>query len=110
MLKVVRSWSAGKLFVSWIGYWILLIAVGLGRAIPAIWRATHAEQGKGSLSLSFGDGGFTLSVFEKGATIYAGTIHLLPLALLVAGPPLALWVLWIASRSRRDAPEPMGGP
>lgn len=106
MPKFLRSMSAAKLFASWIGYWILLIAVGLGPAFIAIWRATHAGQDKGSVSMSFGSDGVALNVLKDGATIYSGSIHLLPLALLVAGPPLLLWVLWFASRSKHDNRDP----
>jgi hypothetical protein len=105
MLKFLRSMSAGKLFASWVGYWILLIAIGLGPALAAILRATQAAPDQGTVNVSFGNGAFSLSVLEKGATIYAGSIHVLPLALLVAGPPLALWLLWFASRSKRDVPQ-----
>ena len=105
MLRSLRSWSAGKLFASWIGYWILLIAIGLGPAMGAIWRATRAAPGTGSVNVSFGDGAFSLNVIRAGGTLYSGSIHLLPLTLLVAGPPLVLWLLWFASRSKRDNPD-----
>ena len=105
MLKVLRSWSVGKLFASWIGYWILLIAIGLGRAIGPIQEATRGAPDTGSVNVSFGSDGFALNVLKAGATIYSVSVHLLPLALLVAGPPLLLWVLWFASRSRRDIPD-----
>jgi hypothetical protein len=105
MFKFLRSWSAGKLFASWIGYWILLIGIGLGPALIAMWRATQAGQDQGNVSVSFGNGGFNLSVLERGATTYSGSIHALPLALLIAGPPLALWLLWLTSRSKRGAPR-----
>ncbi len=107
MLKRFRSWSAGKLFASWIAYWILLIAVGLGPALVAIWRVSRAAQDKGSVNVSFGDT-FSLTVVNAGVTTYAGSIHVLPLTLLVAGPPLLLWILWFASRSKRGSPEPVG--
>ena len=109
MLKFLRSWSAGKLFASWIGYWILLIGIGLGPAIGAILQATRAAPGQGSVSLSFDDGAFTLKALQAGATLYSGSIHLLPLALLVAGPPLAIWLAWFASRSKRSSPDAMVG-
>jgi len=49
------------------------------------------------------------NVIDTGATIFSGTIHLLPLALLIAGPPLAIWLLWVASRSKRSTPDAMIG-
>ena len=109
MLKFLRSWSAGKLFASWVAYWLLLGGVTLGPAIAAIWRATQAEKGKGSFSMSFGDGVIALDVLDTGAKIYHGSIHFLPLALLLAGPPLLLWLAWFASRSRRSTPDAMVG-
>jgi hypothetical protein len=108
VLKFLRSWSAGKLFASWIAYWVLLIAVGLGPAIAAIWKVSQAAKDQGSVALSFGNGSFSLKVINVGATIYSGTIHLLPLTLLVAGPPLLLWLAWLASRSTRNTPDVVG--
>ncbi|HEV8215244.1 MAG TPA: hypothetical protein VGP95_05400 [Gemmatimonadaceae bacterium] len=108
-MRLLRSWSAGKLFTSWIAYWILLLAIGLAPAIGPIWRATHAEPDKGSLNMSFGSDGFSLNVLKDGATLYSASIHLLPLALLVAGPPLLLWLLWVASRSKRGNPDAVIG-
>jgi hypothetical protein len=105
MSSFFRSMSPKKLFASWVGYWVLLIAVGLGPAFAAIWQATRAGPDKGSFSLSMGSDGFALSVVKAGATIYSKSIHLLPLALLVAGPPLLLWVLWFANRSKRNTPD-----
>ena len=109
MFKFLRSWSAGKLFASWIAYWILLIGICLRPALVAIWRATRDTPEHGSVNLSFGDSGFVLDVVKGGAKLYSGSIHLLPLALLVAGPPLAIWLLWIASRSKRSSPDAMIG-
>jgi hypothetical protein len=107
MFKFLRSWSAGKLFASWIAYWILLIGIGFRPALVAIWRATRDTPEHGSVNLSFGDSGFVLDVVKGGAKLYSGSIHLLPLALFVAGPPLAIWLLWVASRSKRSAPDAM---
>lgn len=108
-MPFLESMSRWKLFGSWLAYWALLIVVGLGPAIPPIWRATHAGPDQGSIQLSFGNGGFLLKVFDAGATIYSGSIHFLPFALLVAGPPLALWLTWRRSRSHRSSSDaPVG--
>src|SRR4029079_14039564 len=74
MSGFLRSWSAGKLFASWIGYWILLIAIRLGPAIGPIWRATHAEPDKGSLNMSLGSEGFSFNVLKDGATLFSRSI------------------------------------
>jgi len=109
MFNVLRSWSAGKLFASWFAYWILLIGIGLGPAIAAIWRVSGATKDQGTAALSFDNGAFSLKVINAGTTIYSGSIHLLPLTLFVAGPPLLLWLAWFASRSKRSSPNAVVG-
>ena len=100
----LRDWGPRKIVVAWIAYWIALAAVGLGPAIPALWRATHAGPGQGSFSFSFGDGVFRLAVTISGNTIWEGSIHTLALALWVGVPPLLLWLAWLSQRSA--LPEP----
>src|SRR5262245_58377676 len=74
IMRWLRDWSPRRLVVSWIGYWIALLAALVGPAIPAIWRATHAPAGQGNLSLSFGNGAFTLSVSLSGSETWSGSI------------------------------------
>src|SRR5438128_2297016 len=97
MFGWLRSWGAGRLFLAWVVYWLALVAIGLGPAIPAVWRATHAGNG-GNISAGFGNGGFTLTIALRGEQLWAGSIHLLPLALLFAVPPLVLWLAWLTHR------------
>jgi len=66
-------------------YWLALLAVAAARPLIEYWRITTSASGHGTIQYSFsGD--------------------LLPLALWIAGPPLALFAVWVATRSR--APEP----
>ena len=100
MLGVLKRWRPAALFGSWLVYWIALALVTLGPALVAMWKATHAGAGKGNISLTFSNGVFSLVVDANGQSLYTGAAHLLTIALLAAGPPLVLWALWFAARSR----------
>ncbi len=65
-------------------YWIALLAVVAWRPLVEYWRISRSPTGHGSVG--FGYSGGTL-----------------PLALWIAGPPLVLFVLWLATRTRVDA-------
>src|SRR6185436_5136307 len=88
---------------SWVVYWTVLAAVKLGPAAMAIWRATQAPEGQGSVSVNFANGAFTLTVSERGQQTYAGTASLVAIALWVAGPPLLAWIVWAVSRRKPEA-------
>jgi hypothetical protein len=79
----LRDWGPGRLVAAWVGYWALLLVV---EAFPAVveflrLQLTHAH---GSVSHSFS--------FDAGL----GTI------LLLFGPPLVLWLLWLRARPRGE--------
>jgi hypothetical protein len=97
-MRWLRDWSPRKLVIAWVGYWLALVVVGLGPAVPAIWRATHADKGQGNISFGFGSGGFNLVVSVGGSEIWNGSISLLALALWIGVPPLVLWVAWLTQR------------
>lgn len=100
MFGFMRRWRPSTLLASWVAYWAALVLFGLWPAWGAIWKATHAGTGKGDASFSFGSDMFSLVVHLNGKTIYTGSLSLLSLALLIAVPPLVLWALWLAQRSR----------
>jgi hypothetical protein len=52
----------------------------------------------GSFTASAGDKGITLDVLLNGATVWSGQTSLLRLVVLVVGPPIAIWVAWLARR------------
>jgi hypothetical protein len=85
----IRRWRASQLFVSWVAYWILLVAYIAWRPLLEYWRITRSPSGHGSVGYTYSGG-------------------LLRAALWIAGPPLALFLLWIATRtreSRRPRPD-----
>jgi hypothetical protein len=74
------KWSVWGLLASWVVYWCVLAAVTAGPAGWAVFLA-HVLHRHGTVTLS-----------------YTGGL-LLP-ALLIAGPPLLLALLWIATRPK----------
>lgn len=94
----LSRWRPQHLFLAWAGYWIALVAVTLGPAVPSILRATSSS-GKGEISANFGDGVFSLVVKQAGQVLWSGSVHFLTAALWLALPPLILWLLWLRARS-----------
>ena len=99
MASFFRRLGARQLFAVWGAYWLVLSAQ-LAPLVSAIWRATHAGSGKGEVSASFGDWVLSVVVKVGGEPTYTASRHLLGLALLIAGPPLVLWLLWVTMRPR----------
>jgi hypothetical protein len=97
-MRWLRDWSARKLVLAWIGYWIALVIVGLAPAIPFIWRATHAGPAKASVSLNYGSGAFTLTM-TAGSEVWNGSVSVIALALWIGVPPLLLWAAWLTQRA-----------
>src|SRR5690242_2939686 len=101
----ISRWRPAHLFISWLVYWLALLVVTIGPAVPAIVRATRANV-KGEVGANIGDGGLSLIVKQSGVTTWSGSCHLLTAALWLAIPPLVLWAIWMASR-RAPAQEPV---
>ena len=99
----LSRWRPRHLLLSWIAYWVLLVAGALAPALPAIWRATHLPSGQGQISASVNDAVISLTVQESGRTTWTGSAHLLLAALWIAIPPLLLWTLWLAAKPRQRA-------
>ena len=102
----LSRWRPAHLFLSWLVYWVALIAVTLGPAIPAMLRAT-ATKAKGEISASIGDSGLQLIVKEAGRITWSGSVHTITAVLWIAVPPLILWALWVAARGAATR-EPAG--
>jgi hypothetical protein len=96
----LRRWRPRHLLLSWVAYWIALVAVRLGGAIMAIRHVTSLPKGRGSFSLTFDDV-FSLKVIDSGRTVWSGSAAFGEVVLWFAGPPLLLFVLWLLARPRR---------
>jgi hypothetical protein len=106
--KVTRSrgrWRPRHLLLAWGGYWIALVLVKLWPAIAAGWRLSqHAGEQK-NISVNASNAIFSASISEAGKTMWAGSISVLTLSLLVAGPPFLLWLAWAVSARTNNADE-----
>lgn len=73
----------------------------LGPAALAILRVTVPEGAKGSVAANVGDKGFELIIKSGEATTWAGHASVVSVALWIAGPPLLIWLAWLATRPAR---------
>jgi hypothetical protein len=76
----LRQWQATHLFRAWVVYWVGLLAVVAWRPLMEYWRITRSPSGHGSVGYTYSGG-------------------LLPLTLWIAGPPLVLFAIWLATRT-----------
>jgi threonine/homoserine/homoserine lactone efflux protein len=83
----------------------LLILVGLRSVLAAVWRVTRDPDAPGSIAASMTNRIIELSVTEPGGTVVQQTIPFMTAALWVAGPPLLLWLAWLAMRPRAGDPR-----
>ena len=101
----LRSWRPRHLLAAWCAYWAGLALITLWPAIAAGWRISQQVHSQGTVSGSFGDKGITAIVSESGKTTWTGSISVVHLALLIAGPPLLLWLIWLMRASRTNNAE-----
>jgi hypothetical protein len=84
-----------------------LALVTLWPAIAAGWRISQQAHGNASFSGSFSNDLISATLVDSGKTTWAGSITLVPLALLIGGPPILLWLIWLMRASRtNNAGEP----
>ena len=80
-----RQWRASHLVRAWVVYWVALLAVTAWRPLTEYWRLSRSGTGHGTVTYGYSGG-------------------LLPLALWIAGPPLVMFVVWVATRERVREP------
>jgi hypothetical protein len=95
-----KRWKPWQLLLAWSAYWVGLALVTLGPAFVAGWRMSQQPHGQGSGNVSFGNGVLTANIVDSGRTAWSGSVSVLTLALLVALPPLVIWLVWLAGSSR----------
>ena len=83
--------------LAWIVYWVLLVGISLRSAIVAAMRALNAPHGLGSISASVDNGNFVLKS-SVGSETWSQTMSLTAMTLWFAGPPLLLFLVWLATR------------
>lgn len=97
-----RRWRPSYMLLAWAAYWLGLVLVTLAPAIAAGWRMSQQPNGHGSASAGFSNGMLSATIIDSGRTVWAGSISVLTLALLVAVPPLFLWLVWLAGSPRTN--------
>ena len=104
----LRRWRPGHLLASWAAYWAGLAGVTLGPLALRAYRVTQLPDGHGTISATFDNGLMVFKVAEQGANTFVATMPFSVAIMWIVGPPLALWLLWLAVRSRdagtRSAP------
>lgn len=99
MFSSLPEWRPRHLLGAWIAYWIFVILVGLGPAIPLLWRLSRSGM-HGTVTASAGDGALSLAITSD-AAVWERSLSYGALALLMVVPPVLLWIAWAALRPRR---------
>lgn len=106
----IKRWGVGSLVGAWAGYWAALGAVTLAPFVKWMWEISRIPHVRAAASLQAGDGGLTLTAIKEGVTVYTGVAPFTDLALWVAGPPLVLWLAWLALRPSRESVDALNAP
>jgi hypothetical protein len=96
-MNFLRRWQAKHLLVAWIVYWVLLIGISLRSFLAAAMRALNAPHGLGSIGANVDNGTFVLKS-AVGAQSWTQSMSLTAMTLWFAGPPLVLFLVWLATR------------
>lgn len=97
MLKWSRRLRPAHLFWTWCAYWVALLLIFLGPALPTLWDMTRPGS-RGALSVSVNDGIFSLVAAPAGASAVSLEVGLLSAILWIGIPPLLIWALWLRSQ------------
>ena len=101
-----RRFRVRNLLLGWAAYWLALIIVGLSPAFIAIRRVASAPPGHGNANAGISDGSLHATIVQDGVTTYNGAVSLTTVALLIALPPLVMWVVFLIANARtNDAGE-----
>ena len=100
----LRRWRPHHLLLAWVVYWIVALIVALRSGIAAIWRVTTDPDAHGSISAGVTDGILSLTVSEPSGVVWQGSASMMSILLWFAGPPLLLFLLWLAVRPRAGEP------
>lgn len=101
----LERWTAGTLLGTWATYWAALLGVTIGPGLLAAWRLTRGQESHGKMIASLDNGHLLLQVSDAAGATGPWTFNTSIATALawIALPPLALWVVWLVSRPRRDA-------
>jgi hypothetical protein len=100
----LRHWRPRHLLLAWVAYWVVALVIALRSAIASIWRVTSDPDAHGNISAGVTDGVFSLTVAEPTGVAWQGSASVMSIVLWAAGPPLLLFLLWLAVRPRVAEP------
>jgi hypothetical protein len=108
MAFMMKRWSATGLFAAWGVWWAVLLLASAREIVRMLVVISRAPKGHSSARLNFDDGRAHLETLLDGRVVSGHSGSLLALALWIAGPPLILWLVWLAQRPARP-PVTEGG-
>jgi hypothetical protein len=95
------------LLATWAAYWAALLVVALWRPASLAFRLKQQMPGRVRVALDLAtEHGVTLRLTGDASPVWAGTISFTELAVWLAVPPLALWVVWLWWTGRRPGLPP----
>ncbi|HKV51896.1 MAG TPA: hypothetical protein VJO52_11915 [Gemmatimonadaceae bacterium] len=106
MKSFLARWRPWHVITAWCVYWVGLAGVTLTPTILAILHASGLPKDAATVNASFNNSLLSISVSEFGKTTHLATATALEIALWIGLPPLALYALWMVTRSRRVPPAP----
>lgn len=104
----IREWRPAHLFGAWVTYWALLAGVTLARPIQLLLRLRGSDL-HGSASAHFDNGVFTAHV-GVGDAVWDASVHLGTMFGWLAGPPLVIWLVFMATRPSRTTAYAIPAP
>jgi Na+/glutamate symporter len=108
----IREWRPAHLFGAWVSYWVILAGVTLARPLRLLGQLRGGEQ-HGTASAQFDNALFSAH-FEVGGQVWDMSAHLGTICGWLAGPPLVIWAVYVATRPSQRAmlaaPAPAPAP
>ena len=104
MALSLSRWRLSHLVLAWMAYWLALLAVVAAPLAKPVMHALRSQQGHGTISAGFENSMLTLTV-KSDVMSWSGSASFLAIALWIAGPPLVMFALWAATRTRPVARE-----
>ena len=99
MALSLSRWRPRHLLLAWVAYWLVLIATLARPPLVAALRALSAPDGHGTMNASMANSMLTFTV-KTDTLSWSGSASLTSIAFWIAVPPLVLWALWMATRTR----------
>lgn len=97
----IREWRPAHLFGAWITYWVMLAGVTLARPLQLLLRLRGSDL-HGTASAHFDNGVISAHV-GVGDAVWDASVHLGTMFGWLAGPPLVIWLVFMATRPSRSA-------